>query len=126
MRRLEAALLLVVFMTACAFNWEWQREGSTVSDLAADRAECKKESGNTTGVMNLYANRYVKYCLKERGWVQAKPNSAAPAAAAAAVVAPAPQPSSSAGMTFDECFSRCRDVTDRTKGECFDTCLSLR
>lgn len=35
-------------------------------------------------------------------------------------VAPASQPCS--GLTFDQCFAKCRELTDRTKAECFDVC----
>jgi len=27
-----------------------------------------------------------------------------------------------AGLTFDQCFAKCRELTDRTKAQCFDAC----
>ena len=32
------------------------------------------------------------------------------------------QPPPAPGMTFDECYSKCRALTSRTDTECFDTC----
>jgi hypothetical protein len=29
-------------------------------------------------------------------------------------------------MSFDECFERCRELTDRSKEACFDVCLDRR
>ena len=45
--------------------------------------------------------------------------------AAAFSNAPAPQaapPSAPAGMSFDECFQKCKQYTSRTNEECFDSC----
>jgi hypothetical protein len=38
------------------------------------------------------------------------------------VVAPAAAPAPRSNMTFDECFSKCRQLTSRTEAECFDSC----
>lgn len=32
------------------------------------------------------------------------------------------QPPSTSGLTFDECFAKCRSLTSRTENECFDSC----
>jgi hypothetical protein len=29
-------------------------------------------------------------------------------------------------MSFDDCFERCRELTDRSKEACFDVCLDRR
>ena len=114
--------LLLLGVASCTL--QWQREGSTASDLKADRDECLAESKNTSGVMNLYTSRYIEKCLKDRGWTRS--STGVTAAAAPVAVESAVQAQSAPGMTFDECFARCRELTDRTKEECFDTCLSLR
>lgn len=35
---------------------------------------------------------------------------------------PPSQPSESSEMSFDQCFAKCRELTDRTESQCFDAC----
>ncbi len=120
--------LVVAVTLACATTF-WSKDGATAEALERDRAECLEESGNTTGVMNLRTSRFITRCLEERGWKKnakrpppsaalvQRPRSAAPAAAA-------PAPAADPGMSFDQCFERCRELTDRSKEQCFDVCLA--
>jgi hypothetical protein len=116
--------------SACAHDPGWQRKGATAADLDRERKECFQESGNTSGVMNWKTSRYVERCLEERGWTRGGDSAARtappePTAAAPAEGRPTRAPSEER-MSFDECFERCRALTDRTKEACFDTCLPLR
>lgn len=115
--RVVSIVFLAGLMVACA-PAQWHRPGSSQADLAEDKRNCAIESGNETGVSDLRTSRYVSTCLKERGWLEGKapPGTVDPAV----TVSPAPQ---AAPLTFDECFERCRSLTDRTKEQCFDTCL---
>ena len=148
---LGISVLLVAALTACP-SVGWHRPGATESDLAKAKKACTVESGNLSGVSNLYTSRYVAACLKERGWREGPPPASSPAPIPAPISAPVPAtpavsppppvpapaataPPASApaaatasesdegGLTFDQCFDRCRSLTDRTKEQCFDTCL---
>lgn len=45
------------------------------------------------------------------------------AAFSSVVASPAAQPAATKGnMDFDQCFSRCQQLTSRTKDQCFDAC----
>jgi hypothetical protein len=79
--------------------------------------------GSSSPVMNLQKSRFLRRCLRERGWViEGEPMSAAaPPALSVPETAPTLEP-----LTFDQCFDRCRELTDRTKAECFDTCLAAQ
>jgi hypothetical protein len=107
---------LVGFVLGCA-SPQWHRPGATEDELIADKRSCTLESGNETGVSNLYTSRYVTACLKRRGWLEGEQTVAARKEA----VPPEDVPMA---LTFDACFERCRSLTDRTKNECFDTCLA--
>ena len=48
-----------------------------------------------------------------------QPVMAAPAQAPAEPVAAPPCPG---GLTFDQCFAKCRELTKRTAEQCFDAC----
>jgi len=48
-----------------------------------------------------------------------QPVTAAPAQASAEPVAASPCPG---GLTFDQCFAKCRELTKRTAEQCFDAC----
>ena len=104
-------------LTACA-STEWHRPGATEADLRADKQACMIQSGNQTGVSNLSTSRLVAACLKKRGWQTGKvpPTAAVPATESSPKVSSEP-------LSFDQCFERCRSLTDRTKEQCFDTCL---
>ena len=108
-------VLLSLAIAACA-SPQWHRPGSTQDDLLADQKACTIESGNKTGYSNLYTSRFVAKCLKERGWEPGK-------APAVPVVRSDPKASNDESVSFDQCFERCRSLTDRTKEQCFDTCL---
>jgi hypothetical protein len=114
-------VLALLVVLGCAAP-RWHRPDSTEADLAADEAECTALSGNTSGVSNLYTSRFVARCLEERGWTRAE---APPESAPAAVAVPAsPDEPSARSPSFETCFERCRTLTDRTKEQCFDTCLA--
>ena len=109
-RGLACVVALAALLTASCSAPQWHRPGATATDLEADKRECTVLSGNTSGVSNLTTSRFVARCLAERGWIEGSP----PAPAAAA---------DTAATAFDLCFERCRALTDRSKEECFDTCL---
>jgi hypothetical protein len=55
--------------------------------------------------------------------IAASPAVAAPSSATAAPPpAIIPLSQSCSGLTFDQCFTKCRELTDRTKAQCFDAC----
>ena len=132
MRHATCVLLLAIGLCAAACKTpQWHREGSSKADLEADKQACTEESGNTSGVSNLYTSRYVSKCLMERGWIAGPaPRAAEQAARTAETTAPPPPPGAdepalpAPSLDFDTCFERCRSLTDRTKEECFDTCLA--
>ena len=115
-RRLVALLLCLGF-AACARD-VWVRSGSNEEDLLADEQACMKESGSKH--MNLSASLYIDRCLEERGWTRSQRG----AVAASPADAPSASPADRDELSFDECFARCRELTDRSKEQCFDTCLA--
>jgi hypothetical protein len=63
------------------------------------------------------ARQNIAYLQARYSQIQCDVVRVAPTAPAIpAPVQPAP------GMTFDECYSKCRALTSRTDAECFDTC----
>jgi hypothetical protein len=127
--RSPSRFALFVLALACASDPGWQRPGSTSADLAREKKECFAESGNTSGVMNWETSRYVERCLEARGWTrggQARPAAAPPPESSPSPPSPPSPPASPAAMSFDECFERCRELTDRSKEACFDVCLDRR
>jgi hypothetical protein len=63
------------------------------------------------------ARKNIAYLQSRYSQIQCDVVRVAPIAPAVpAPVQPAP------GMTFDECYSKCRALTSRTDTECFDTC----
>jgi len=127
-------LLALLLALACANDAPWWREGATAADLESDRAECLRESGSTAPVMNYTTSRFLERCLRERGWTRGGPAASAtakpPAPArseSAPDVAPTASPPTASprpDLSFDECFARCRELTDRTREQCFDVCLA--
>jgi len=104
-------------LIACAAT-QWHRSGATAADLVRDKQECTTLSGNTSGVSNLATSRYVAGCLLERGWTEGPPP-----AGSAIPQAVADEPGTARPMPFDQCFERCRELTDRTSEQCFDACV---
>lgn len=140
---MSTALCAIGVALACAADPPWQRPGASAADLERDRQECFAESGNTSGIMNWETSRYVERCLRERGWSRGEsgeggaPAEMPPTQPAGPAATPVPQPASTStptppsaptgeSLTFDQCFERCRALTDRSKEACFDVCLGDR
>ena len=119
---LRAAIALGLCLAACSTP-VWVREGASLADLERDRAECMETFGSSSRVMNLQKKLFLDRCLRERGWALEGEQTpeAAPPTLSVPEAAPELEP-----LTFDQCFDRCRELTDRTKAECFDTCLAAQ
>ena len=122
-RRSSFSIAILLVALACAAP-QWHREGGTPEQLEADERECWELSGNSTGVSNLKTSRFVARCLAERGWVEG-PAPSAPSPTAAPPAA-GPTDTSASRLSFDECFDRCRELTDRSKEACFDVRLAAK
>ena len=70
--------------------------------------------------------RRLNLCLDDLGFVEgSNPETRHIDVAPQADVVSEPKPPAQAAPasdSFDQCFSRCRQYTDRTKGQCFDAC----
>ena len=119
-KRAQAAWMLPLVLLACAAP-RWDRPCARAGEYEAARKACIAESGDDTGTMHYTTSRFVEKCLREQGWQKMEkgeslacdqPQRGQPASG-----------SEPAALPFDACFESCRELTDRSKGECFDTCL---
>ena len=119
-RHAAGIVVVIALVVGCAGpSWRWDRACASVEDSQSDRNACIEESGDTSGIMHLTTRRFVDRCMVERGW-QKTPVDERPVCESDRVLE---QPVTPAGLSFDDCFSRCRELTDRSTEECFDVCL---
>ncbi len=144
-------LLICVAILGCrsggAGKWYWGKACASETQRESDWAACRARSGAAVAAAtgNVYlaaaAVSRMQDCMVGLGWRKYKfsapgPVCHSPVPVPVHLIDPdgqtkGPMPVSGqkpreaedgARMSFDECFAKCREVTERSKEECFDSC----
>ena len=147
----KLALLLGAIATcgcgASRNDWYWGKACSSATQLESDSAACRAQSGAAVAAAtgNVYlaaaAVSRMQDCMVGLGWRKYRFSAPGPVCHTPTPVpvhlidpdgqSKSPMPISGqqpkdeeAGprMSFDECFAKCREVTERSKEQCFDAC----